>query len=133
MIFLLFKGEITCIRIRLDDASGGEEKAATFARHDLIPDLHFSQGETFKFSLWLKEESEPNIITQITQYRREGGLSFRVFLPGAQRPSYWGSQTFILEPNRSEYSFRWDNIAINQGLKGRIGTLAITLHLERVA
>lgn len=130
MRHLLVKGEINCVLVHLEGISRGEIQSTSFSYKGDIPDLHFSRGEVFRFFLQVKEEEEKSPLTQLTKKSRHGTLSFNVFLPGVHRAVYTGSQNFSPELIKSEQFFRWENIAVNQYPKGRMGVIAVELELK---
>lgn len=133
MRYLLIEGKISCTLVHLDGISRRETKDTVFRDGIRIPDIKFSRGETFKFSLTAKEEEERNPLTQITERSRQGEMGFFVFLPGVQRAAYSGGRTFSLHLIKTEQRFNWEDIAVNQYPKGRMGTISVELSLKIVA
>lgn len=121
------KGRIAATLIQFEGTDREDRQSASFTSGFQIPQLRFSENETFKFFLRIKEEEGRNELTKAWEIVRRGELSFNVFLPGDERSYRNGSETFFLHPVQREQKFEWGNIAIKRLLVGRVGFISVDL------
>ncbi|GEM_PF-3942921 len=136
MLFhLSSKGTMKCTLLALGGVARNEAGSVDFESSWKIPDIEFSMGERFQFTLQIKKESSENSFTGVTKWEQTGELRFFVFLPGVPRAAFSGFYPFSLplfpsNPKTGEYSVKNERMAIVKGTDGAVGWMKIELQFK---